>query len=242
MIEDKKLENIIEGILFLSGNMGVTIAEISITLNIDDNYSLELLENLKLKYKDQGGLDLINTSNTYKLVTKDIYYDYYKKYANLNFEAKLGKSTLEVLAIISYKQPVTKYEIEELKGVNTNYHLSTLINRGLIYVSGKKKEIGTPNLFSTTPQFLDFVGINSLEEMPDLRTFQINSDSNILLNFEEFNFQELSEQLLSEENTIEVKQLDQGILEELKEIENIKIHDVFNIGEENGETTKKDSE
>ncbi len=216
-------ENIIEGILYLSGNEGVTLAEIELVLDIDTSTALNLIENLKEKYAKAGGLNLINTTNSYKLVTKSEYYDFFKKYANLNNETKLGNTTLEVLAIIAYKQPITKFEVEEIKGTNCTYSIQQLLSKNLIYVSGQRKELGRPNLYSTSEQFLDYIGLNELEELPDLKKFTINPENNSLLNFEEFDFKKLSEELLNSENTLEVKALDEDVLDEIEEVQNIEV-------------------
>ncbi len=216
-------ENIIEGILYLSGNEGITLAEIELVLNIDTDTALNLIENLNEKYEKSGGLNLINTTNSYKLVTKSEYYDFFKKYANLNNETKLGNTTLEVLAIIAYKQPITKFEVEEIKGTNCSYSVQQLLSKNLIYVSGQRKELGRPNLYSTSEHFLDYIGLNELEELPDLKTFTINPENNSLLNFEEFDFKKLSEELLNSENTLEVKTLDDEVLDEIEEVQNIEV-------------------
>ncbi len=222
-MKSKKYEHIIEGILFLSGNEGVSTSELLLTLNIDQMTIEDTICKLKKKYEQDSGLELLYTNNTYKLVTKSEYYEYFKDYASLDENNKLGNSALETLAIIAYNQPITKYTIENLKGVTIQHNLQVLINKNLVYVSGRSEEIGRPNLYSTTDKFLDYIGINSLEELPDLKSFALNEESTKLLNFEDFDFKELSNKLLNNENTIKIEKIDDKTLQELNDIDTIDI-------------------
>lgn len=225
---NKNYEHIIEGILFLSGNDGVSTSELLLTLNIDQMSIEDALNNLKKKYEQDSGLELIYTNNTYKLVTKSNLYEHLKTYASLDENNKLGNSALETLAIIAYNQPVTKYSIESLKGVTIQHNLQVLINKDLVFVSGRSEEIGRPNLYSTTDKFLDYIGINNLDELPSLKSFALNEESTSLLNFEDFDFKELSNKLLNNENTITIENLDNKTIEELNYIDDIDIDIILN--------------
>lgn len=219
----KKYEKIIEGLLYLTGSDGISFAELQTTLNIEDSLIDKALENLKIRLQEDSGLDLLQTNNTYKLVTKDVYYEYYQKYANLYENQKIGQSALETLAIIAYKQPITKSDIEDIKGVGIQHNLSLLNNKNLVEIVGKSSEIGKPNLYGVTSKFLDFVGINDLKELPELTEFEFRDKQSTLLNFEELNFKELSKKILNDTNTIKIKEIDQELINDLDSINELNI-------------------
>lgn len=216
---------IIEGVLFLSGDKGVSIAELILITNLDQMTLEEEIQNLNIKYQNDKTsiFTIISTSNTYKLVTKKEYFKYLEKYSLLNTSNKLSQSALETLAIIAYKQPITKFEIEKTKGLNVSHTLHTLIDKNLVYISGKSKEISNPNIYSTTDKFLDYIGINSLENLPNLDKFKVSDDPNNLFVDNTFDYGTLSKLLLSNDNTFVVKEIDQKDIEELKNLENIDI-------------------
>ncbi len=218
-----KTAQILEGILYLSGSEGVSLSEMLLVLKVDQMTIESAIERLKEKYQLDSGLELIYTNNTYKLVTKNIYHEYFKDYANLNENEKLGNSALETLAIIAYNQPITKYDIELLKGVGVQHNIQSLLNKDLIYISGKSKEVGRPNIYSTTGKFLDYIGINDLDQLPKLDKFKLNISDDELLNYKEYDYKEISKKLLNDENTIKLEEIDQKTLNDLDQIENLKI-------------------
>lgn len=222
------LSAIIEGILFLSGDKGVSIGEMILVTKSNELQVKEVLDFLNDKYLNDSssGLQLIQTSNTYKLVTKNIYYEQMKSFALLDEKNKISSTALEVLAIIAYSQPITRYDIEELKGTNVSNYLTLLKNKSIIEISGKSNSPGKPNLYSTTDDFLDYIGINSLNELPKLQEFELNNKekySKSLFNDNDLNYKELSNVLLNDENTIVIKNLDEDILKEIDEINDIDI-------------------
>ncbi|MFV0288252.1 MAG: SMC-Scp complex subunit ScpB [Mycoplasmatales bacterium] len=224
MIKDIKVySEIIEGLLYLSGAEGVSLSEILLVLKVDQMTVEEALKFLEHKYETNSGLELIYTNNTYKLVTKNSYYEYYKEFANLTQNDKLGNSALETLAIIAYNQPITKFQIEQLKGVSIQHNIQALINKELIYISGRSQEIGKPNLYSTTGNFLDYIGINNLEELPELDKFSLNIKEEELLKFTSLDYKEIAKKLLTAENTIKLEKLDEQTMQELDSLENLKL-------------------
>lgn len=225
LLTQLELENIIEGLLFLSRNDGITTQEIKriIEENISDEQIELSISNLAKRYeKINSALEIIQTSYSYKLVTNKNYFDYFKKYTNKS-NSNLSMSTLETLVIIAYKQPITTFNIEKIKGVSVGNQLTNLKEKNLIYVSGKAEEIGKPNVYSTTNDFLDKLGINTIEELPSLKKFAIKEEVNQTKNI---SFKELSKKLLANDNVIEIVDNNE-ITKELNAVEEI----AENIGE-----------
>jgi segregation and condensation protein B len=118
--------------------------------------------------EETRGLKIIETANTYQIVTKREFADYIKKYAQSPFSQTLSRPLLETLAIVAYKQPITRIEIEEIRGVQVASNLQKLRSRQLVEEVGRLDKPGKPLLYGTTNFFLDYFGINSLEELPSL--------------------------------------------------------------------------
>jgi len=198
--------NIIEGLLFLSGDNGITIGELVAVLNSDQMSIEEEIKNLINFYMTNNhAFTIIETAQTYKLVTTPENSEYYEKYANIEFNDKLSKSALETLAIIAYNQPMTRFQIEEIRGVMSGHNLKNLISHELIKVVGRSKEIGKPNLYGTTQEMLDMLGINSLEELPSLSEFDLTLDKEQESLFDsEQDFKEIRKRLLSSDNIFKI--------------------------------------
>lgn len=114
----------IEGLLFLSGEKGITSGELIMLLNISEEEVNQLVEELKRKYEEtNSALTIIETAKNYKIVTTKDNYEIYQQYANMEFTDRLSTSALETLAIIAYNQPVTRFMVEETRGVMTSHHL-----------------------------------------------------------------------------------------------------------------------
>lgn len=213
-----------EGLLFLSGDKGITIGELIMILNLSEDEIVKGIESLKQRYLDtNSAITIIETAKNYKLVTTKDNYEYYQQYANMEHNDRLSTSALETLAIIAYNQPVTRFMVEETRGVMTSHHFKTLINRDLIKVVGKSDEVGKPNLYGTTSEFLDFLGINSLEELPPLSSFSIDTsiDSSDLFSDED-DFKAIRKRLLSDDNFI--KEMEEH---DFSEIDSIEVNDLI---------------
>ncbi len=161
---------IIEAILFVAGDEGLTLEELSKLIDKPLDKVTRLIEELATKYKNDetSGILLIETANKYQLVTKKEYAVYIKRYAQSPFSQTLSRALLETLAIVAYKQPITRIEIEEIRGVQVASNLQKLKTRQLVDEVGRLDKPGRPLLYGTTPFFLDYFGINSLEELPEL--------------------------------------------------------------------------
>lgn len=161
---------VIEALLFVAGDDGLSLEELSkLTDNTLDSIAAKV-EQLATSYEENetSGLKIIETANTYQIVTKREYADYIKRYAQSPFSQTLSRALLETLAIIAYKQPITRIEIEDIRGVQVTNNLQKLRSRQLIEEVGRLDKPGKPLLYGTTPFFLDYFGINTLDELPPL--------------------------------------------------------------------------
>lgn len=163
-------EAILESILFAAGDEGLTIKQIAEILEIDGSDAKELVQSLKEKYEgdDSRGIQIIELAGTFQLATKKEFALYLKKLVESPHLSTLSQAALETLAIIAYKQPITRLEIEEIRGVKTERALQTLIGRALIKEVGRAEGAGRPILYGTTKEFLDYFGLKSLDELPPL--------------------------------------------------------------------------
>lgn len=160
----------IEAILFVAGDEGLTLEELSKVIDQPVDRIAVLIEKLGNKYQsdETSGILLIETANKYQIVTKKEYGDYIKRYAQSPFSQTLSRALLETLAIVAYKQPITRIEIEDIRGVQVAGNIQKLRTRQLVEEVGRLDKPGRPLLYGTTPFFLDYFGINTLEELPEL--------------------------------------------------------------------------
>ncbi|MDB5023006.1 MAG: scpB [Mucilaginibacter sp.] len=136
------------------------------------------LGNIQKKYDDENfAIELVNISNGYQFLTKKNYHSVISLLQLQRSKKKLSPAALETLAIIAYKQTVTKLEIEQIRGVNSEYSIQKLLEKELITIIGKSETVGRPILYSTSQQFMDYFGINDLSELPQIKEFTDNSVS-----------------------------------------------------------------
>ena len=163
------MKNIIEGLLFVVGDEGLTLEEINNILEQDINKTKKEIEELIKDYEDiNRGIRIEIFGDRYKLVTKKEYKEYLKKLVP-DEEDLLTQSNLETLAIIAYNQPITRLQVEEIRGVNATHVIRKLLMRDLIKELGRSELPGRPILYGTTDFFLDYFGINSLDELPQIK-------------------------------------------------------------------------
>lgn len=158
----------IEALLFVAGEDGLRVRQLADLLSIPPTGVIQSLEKLAEKYRkdEDSSLALLETSNAYKIVTKQDFADLLREYSRAPINQSLSRAALETLSIIAYKQPITRIEVDEIRGVNSSGAISKLQIFDLIRENGKKEVLGRPNLYVTTDYFLDYMGINSIEELP----------------------------------------------------------------------------
>lgn len=160
---------VLEGILFVVGDEGINLKNLCEVMNINLEEAKELLLKLKESYEsDNRGIRISYLGDAFKLTTKEEHKEYYQKLIENPEANTLSPSSLEVLAIIAYNQPITRVEIDAMRGVSSNHIIRKLVAKGLVKEAGKSKMPGRPNLYRTTSEFLDCFGLASLNELPEL--------------------------------------------------------------------------
>ncbi len=163
------LIGVLEGILFVVGDEGLTLNQICDILDIDMEKAKELLMELKKSYDaDNRGIRISYLGDAFKLTTKKEHKEYYKKLIENPENNTLSQAALETLAIIAYNQPITRVEIDEMRGVSNVHMLRKLLAKGLIKEAGKSTLPGRPNLYATTSEFLDYFGLSSISDLPTI--------------------------------------------------------------------------
>ena len=175
--EIRKQLGILEGILFVVGDEGVTIDTLTETMSLSEDRVKELLKLLKKEYEDiSRGLRISYLGNAFKLTTKEEHKEYYQKLVVNPGTNKLSQAALETLAIIAYNQPISTVEISELRGVDTRGLIRKLVAKGLIKEAGKSDMPGRPNLYRTTSEFLDYFGLATIEDLPEVKKEEPSKD------------------------------------------------------------------
>ncbi len=160
---------IIEGLLFIAGDEGLELHQIAHVLDITMDEAKELIEKLQAQYEQQDrGLSVVQYGQTFQMTTKKEHAAYYKKFMEQPNHTSLSQAALEALAIVTYKQPITRMEVEEIRGVKSERPLQTLVSKLLIKEIGRAETPGRPILYGTTKEFLDHFGLQTLEELPPL--------------------------------------------------------------------------
>ena len=168
---NENLEDRVETIVFLSKEQ-LTIEELAKFYEVELSKMEEILSNLKEKRKTSG-INVKIEDGIIMLVSNPLYGEDVKRFFNPEMKIKkLTRSTMETLAIIAYKGPITKTEIEQIRGVNVEKTMTNLLEKNLIYISGKKKTIGTPNLYEVTEDFYSYLNINGKEELPGFEQYE----------------------------------------------------------------------
>lgn len=161
-----KTEAAIEAILFSMGN-AVPVKELAKALEIDEATIEKIVNNMIDKYNSADrGIKLIKLEDSYQLCTKNEYYDVLSKIVNMPRKHNLTDALMETLAIVAYKQPVTRQEIEAIRGVSCVHAINKLVEYNLVTEVGRLDAIGRPILFGTTEDFLRSFGVTSMDELP----------------------------------------------------------------------------
>lgn len=167
-----EMKGVAEGILFVAGDEGVDLTQLSEVLQVSELVASEIIENLKEEYDDHTrGLSIVEVAGVYQLTTKKAHSHFYKRLVESPTSTSLSQAALETLAIICYRQPITRAEIEEIRGVKTERPIQSLVSRVLIKEVGRAEGTGRAILYGTTKEFLEYFGLRSLKELPPLPEF-----------------------------------------------------------------------
>jgi segregation and condensation protein B len=165
----------IEALLFVS-ERPITLKELSKGLQLDKKRTLELLDQLRGEYANRG-IRIDEVADGYAFRSNPIVADYVRTFLEQR-PVRLSRAQLETLSIVAYRQPITRPEVDDIRGVDCGPVLKGLLERELVRILGKKDEPGRPMLYGTTPSFLELFGLKSLQELPTLREFaELNEDS-----------------------------------------------------------------
>ena len=157
-------------VLVFASDKPISAEQIAHFLEIDDSQDVDkLIAQLNLEYSDQGRTFCIRKiAGGYKFATDRQYYHLIEKLYEEKKDISLTSSALEVLAIVAYHQPITRPKVDAIRGVNSQYHIKNLLEVKLIKIAGRMKTFGRPLLYTTTDKFLEFFGLNDIEDLPNL--------------------------------------------------------------------------
>jgi segregation and condensation protein B len=166
---DKEKISLIEAMLFVSGEP-VTLASLKSVMDMPESEIKQALDELTAEYKERDrGLLVMEIAQGYQMVTNPLYAKLLRKFTNTAASNKLSMPALETLAIIAYKQPLIKAEVEQIRGVNSDGVIKSLLDKRLIKIVGNKEAPGKPMLYGTTREFLQYFGLKDLTELPTLK-------------------------------------------------------------------------
>lgn len=170
-IQYERLKAIAEGLLFLSGEP-LPLARLAEVLGITVPETRQVIESLKRDYETlPRGMMLREVAGGFQLVSRPEYAEYYVKLSPGAEKGRLSQAALETLAIIVYRQPVTRMEVEAIRGVKCEKAIATLIERRLVKEVGRAEGVGRPILYGTTDEFLKYFGLKSLDDLPPVENF-----------------------------------------------------------------------
>lgn len=164
----KKTEAAIEAVLFSMGD-AVELKDLSDVLQVDTKILQKILDDMMVQYEEEDrGIKIVKLENAYQLCTKNEYYDILSSLVNIPKKHSLTDSLMETLSIVAYKQPVTRQEIEAIRGVSCVHAINRLVEYNLITEVGRLDAVGRPILFGTTEDFLRCFGVSSMDELPSI--------------------------------------------------------------------------
>lgn len=167
-METKELPQIIEAILFVAGEP-VAISELSIALGVRDMETIRAVEDLERAMDDgKRGITVKRYGDHLRLETRAEFAPYVERMLQPVQRQSLSQTAMETLAVIAYRQPTTKGEVEQVRGVKCDYSVQSLLQKGLIKEVGRKEALGRPILYATTDKFLEHFGISDIRELPPL--------------------------------------------------------------------------
>lgn len=193
----EELNNIVEAIMFALGRE-ISTEELAKTLEVEEEKVIEAVEALKEKYNDEKGVKLVNVNGMVQLVTNNKYYEYVNKFVENTKRQSLSVSAQETLAIIAYNPKITKTEIENIRGVNSDFAVSRLLECGLIEEVARLNLPGRPAAYSVTNEFLRSCGIEKVEDLPEYENIKIKDEQMLVSDY--------GKEATKEENTEEAKE------------------------------------
>ncbi|CAG7611993.1 Segregation and condensation protein B [Paenibacillus solanacearum] len=172
-----QMKSVIEGLLFVAGDEGLNAKQLAEVLEQDPKFTAELVLDLQSDLKRQKrGIQIVELAGTFQLATVPEHAPYFEKLAHSPSRASLSQAALETLAIVAYRQPITRVDIEEIRGVKSERALQTLVAKDLIHEVDRADAPGRPILYGTTKAFLDYFALASIQDLPETSLFE-NDDN-----------------------------------------------------------------
>lgn len=179
--QPSNIEAIVEGLLYVVGEDGVRVEQLAMVIEKSLEDTRTILENIQRKYAEEiYGIELVGYGSVYKFISKSAVYPYAQTLFGAAKQNTLSQAALETLAIIAYKQPITRVEIEELRGVSAEVMLRKLQARNLIREAGRSEAVGRPILYEVTEEFMDSFKLYTLNELPDLPEYNQSEENDNL--------------------------------------------------------------
>ncbi|GIP32339.1 SMC-Scp complex subunit ScpB [Paenibacillus sp. J2TS4] len=194
-MDTPQMKSAIEGLLFVAGDEGLDGKQLADVLEQDVRQVISVLQEMKEEYKNQArGIQIVEMAGTFQLTTLPEHAPFFERLAHSPTRTSLSQAALETLSIIAYKQPITRVEIEEIRGVKSDRALSTLVAKELIEEVGRAEAIGRPILYGTTKQFLDYFGLMSIDQLPEKDHFaqDVDLEEETRLLFEKLDVEQLT--------------------------------------------------
>jgi len=174
------LEAVIEGLLFVVGEDGLTLEQLESVTGESAEVVKTALSNLREEYeKESRGIRIHFLGNTFKLTTKQEHKSYYQKLVEVPGTSHLSQASLETLAIIAYNEPITRVEIDEIRGVSTVQIIRKLLAKNFIKEVGRSDAPGRPILYKTTSEFLDYFGLATVDDLPKFESIQVEEKEDV---------------------------------------------------------------
>jgi segregation and condensation protein B len=169
----KQMKSIIEGLLFVSGDEGIDAKQLAEILEEDIPTVVDAVRQLLKEFQKSGrGVQIVELAGFFQMTSLPIHAVYFERLAYSPSRSSLSQSALETLAIVAYRQPITRVEIEEIRGVRADRALHNLVAKELIEEVGRADQPGRPILYGTTKQFMEYFGLSGLAELPAAATFE----------------------------------------------------------------------
>lgn len=163
-----RIKSVIEGLIFISGDEGIEAKQLAEIVELDEDTVIDIIEDMKADFRrTDRGIQIVEVARAFQFTTLPEHAVYFEKLASSPSHSSLSQAALETLAIIAYKQPITRSEIEEIRGVKCEKALNTLHTKQLIREIGRAEGIGRPILYGTTKEFLEHFGLRELTDLPD---------------------------------------------------------------------------
>jgi len=178
----EQIDQYVESLIFTS-EVPISIPELANCLEalfsttFQKEYLTAVIGRLQAKYlQDQYSFEIVAIGQGYQFLTKNTYYDVVSMLLKQKSKKKLSRSAMETLAVIAYQQPVTKAEVEKIRGVSCDYSIQKLLEKELIQIKGRSKEPGRPLIYITSSKFMEHFGLGSISDLPKLKELQPNEN------------------------------------------------------------------